>query len=235
MEWEDIGDDQFVNLETGEVHLCTLEQCTDIVSDGLYVYCQITGRAYSSGRSIERTDVTKGNLLKTFSHVKHFKEKAVVLEEIQRNLMDFFDNVVFPVPKDVPSIKQIFGKRLMQRKVYQKSDIVRLFKNWRFKAHEREFWIKHSVSLYHVFEDSKLRPEHFMVCLLSFAADPNGLKVGQSMHIAPDQKVMMRFPLPGEILKMTSIECSVLTRGKKFLQLADWSLYPYSQIQLEKT
>lgn len=232
MEWEDIGNDQFVNVETGEIHLCTINDCNEIVSDGTHSYCQLTGRAFSSGKSL-RIDETRGSkALKILSHVRHPKQEAVILEETQRNLAEYFDRSIFPVPSDVSAIKALFGRRLMQRRISQKETIVDLFLNWRFTEKERDFWIKHAMALFHSFPETNLKAEHFLVCLLSFAADPNGLVVDDVLHIAPNHKVMMRFPLPGEILKMDSIECSVLTRGKKYLQFADWSLYPYAQIQL---
>jgi hypothetical protein len=167
--------------------------------------------------------------LKINTHVRVVKDKAQIQEECERALLNYFDNVIFRI--DQENLKRTFVNRLRERQIKDKADIRLLFDNWRFTEEEKDFWIRHALTLHNVFGQPNARPENFLLCLLSYAADPRGLQVGNNVYIYPDKKMMMRFPLPSEILGIVEIECSVITSGKKKLQMADWSLYPYSQIK----
>ena len=233
MEWEDIGGDVYVNKQTGQRHKCTWEECDSIVMYDVFEHCSLTGKAFSSKRTMERpTDVHTGTL-RTFTHVRAQRDEAVIREEQERTLHAYFDNVLFNVESLTREERQaLYKKRIKERGLRDRNIIRALFDNPNFTQLEKDFWVGHALTLHSVYGPPNSRPENHLLCLMSFAADPEGLQVGNVVHIYPNPKVMMRFPLRSEIQRKTDIECSVLTTGKKNLQFFDWSIYPHPQIKL---
>jgi hypothetical protein len=229
MEWVQIGENEFRNSKTGQIHVCTEEDCDEIVSFDTVEYCALTGRAYSSHRSMNRLEESSV-VLKVNTHVKTQKDQSVINEEIERHLTAYFDNVIFNI--EGMDLRKVFTERIKERNIRDPEDIKLLFKYWKFTDEERDFWVKHAMVLHQVYGKGFNKVEMFLLSILAWAAVPTGLSINNVVHIAPNKKVMLRFPLPSEILKLPKLDCSMVTDGKKYIQMVDWSIYPFAQIKL---